>query len=82
MTANKENNRSIFLKFGRIFFFIIICILLFSKETFAEENNYMTVTYSNNIQSGFLYSDDMMLVNANELSTDIAKMAMVWYKKS
>ena len=76
MTANKENNRSIFLKFGRIFFFIIICILLFSKETFAEENNYMTVTYSNNIQSGFLYSDDMMLVNANELSTDIAKMAM------
>ena len=76
MTANKENNRSICFKFGRMFFFVMICILLFSKETFAEENNYMTVTYSNNIQSGFLYSDDMMLVNANELSTDIAKMAM------
>ena len=50
--------------------------MLFPKETFAEESNYITVTYAKNINSGFLYSDDMMLTNANDLSTDIAKMAM------
>ena len=59
-----------------MFFLIMISILSFPKETFAEENDCMTITYSNNISSGFLYSDDMMLVNANELSPDIAKMAM------
>ena len=41
MTANKENNRSIFLKFGRIFFFIIIYMPL-SKSPLVSPD--MTVT--------------------------------------
>ena len=63
-------------KFVGMLFCMLVCILLFPKETFAEESNYITVTYAKNINSGFLYSDDMMLTNANDLSTDIAKMAM------
>ena len=71
----KKNQYGCF-KFMGMLFCILVCILIFSKETFAEENNYITVSFKNNISSEFLYSDDMMLANANELSGDIAKMAM------
>ena len=72
----KKKNQYDCFKFAGMLFCMLVCILLFPKETFAEESNYITVTYAENINSGFLYSDDMMLTNANDLSTDIAKMAM------
>ena len=38
----------------------------------------MTYRYSNHsATTGFLYNDDMLLVNANALSTDIAKASVV-----
>ena len=79
MVASKERKNLMSFKYVNVLFLVMICILCFSKEVFAEDiedDYYKTVTYSKNISSGFLYSDDMMLVNANELSTDIAKIAM------
>ena len=72
----KKKNQFGWIKLVGMLFCVIVCILTFSKEVFADENKYITVTYKKNISSGFLYSDDMMLTNANNLSTDVAKMAM------
>ena len=64
----------------------LICVLLFAlflaggETVFADDSaidDYKSITYSYpDSSSGFLYKDDMFLTNAEELSTDIAKMSV------